>query len=120
MSLMTNIVIRSEISRYHYCHLEHLEEQIYLKIYKYHYTKETQYRKTRTGLIVNFDHVIFIRQSPCNKAIVLAVQMVQLYRIQKASDLLRLSERSECTYTGAHCIAKLQSNIYAHEVTSNR
>ena len=29
MSLMTNIVTRSEISRYYFCHLEYLEEHIY-------------------------------------------------------------------------------------------
>ena len=33
MSLMTNIVTHFEILRYYFCHLEYLEEQIYLKIY---------------------------------------------------------------------------------------
>ena len=30
---MTNIVTRSKLSRYYFCHLEYLEEQIFLRIY---------------------------------------------------------------------------------------
>ena len=49
MSLMTNIVTRSEISRYYFCHLEYLEEQIYLKIYNNNICKKKKKKKKKSS-----------------------------------------------------------------------